>query len=156
PGEPARGHRPPPVRGLLLQGDRQAARRHGDRGEGPCASRLRASADVARLGEGARVNDCDRFLEALASDQLDDAARVHARGCASCRPLLPEESPDDGATPASLEPVRARALEALRTTPLRPWKRDAARIALLQGVVALVVTVMLGDKNWSSPMAHHF
>ena len=101
------------------------------------------------------MNDCDRFLEALASDQLDDDARAHARGCASCGPLLPAESPDDGATPPSLEPVRARALEALRTTPLRPWTRDAARIALLQGVVALVVAVMLGDKNWSSPMAHH-
>jgi hypothetical protein len=101
------------------------------------------------------VNDCDRFLEALASDQLDEASRAHARGCADCRPLLPAESPDDGATPASLEPVRARALEALRTTPLRPWTRDAARIALLQGAVALVVAVMLGDKNWSSPMAHH-
>jgi hypothetical protein len=101
------------------------------------------------------VNDCDRFLGALASDELDDASRTHARGCTRCRPLLPAESPDEGASAASLEPVRARALEALRTTPLRPWTRDAARIALLQGAVAMVVAVMLGDRNWSSPMAHH-
>jgi hypothetical protein len=101
------------------------------------------------------VNDCDRFLEALASDRLDDASRAHARVCADCGPLLPAESPDDGAPAASLEQVRARALEALRTTPLRPWTRDAARIALVQGAVALGVAVMLGGKNWSSPMAHH-
>jgi len=101
------------------------------------------------------VNDCDRFLEALASDLLDDASRAHARGCARCGPLLPVESPDDGAPSASLEAVRSHALEALRTTPLRPWTRDAARIALLQGAVALVVAVMLGDKNWASHMTHH-
>src|SRR5262249_36887946 len=37
----------------------------------------------------------------------------------------------------------------------RPWKREAARFALLQGAVALVVSGMLGARNWSSPMAHH-
>jgi hypothetical protein len=101
------------------------------------------------------MNDCDRFLEALASDRLDDASRSHARGCAACGPLLPEEPPDEAGSAASLESVRARALEALRTTPLRPWTRDAARIALLQGAMALGVALLLGDKNWRSPMAHH-
>ncbi|RPH72311.1 MAG: DUF1109 family protein [Myxococcaceae bacterium] len=102
------------------------------------------------------MTDCDRFLETLASDRLDEAARDHARGCAVCGPLLPEQPPAVAGTPApSLEAVRSRALEALRTTPLRPWTRDAARIALLQTAVALVVTVLLGTRNWSSPMAHH-
>jgi hypothetical protein len=101
------------------------------------------------------VNDCDRFLEALASDRLDDASRTHARGCADCGPLLPAEAPDEGAPAASLEAIRSRALDTLRTTPLRPWTHDAARIALLQGAVAGVVAVMLGDRNWASPMADH-
>jgi hypothetical protein len=101
------------------------------------------------------MNDCERFLEALASDRLDDASRAHARACADCGPLLPVEPSDEGAPAASLEAIRSRALDALRTTPLRPWTRDAARIALLQGAVAGVVAVMLGDRNWASPMAHH-
>ena len=101
------------------------------------------------------MSDCDRFLEALASDQLDEAARAHAASCPICRPLLPDDPPPDAASAASLEQVRTRALEALRTTPLRPWTRDAARFALLQGAVAVVVSGMLGARNWSSPMAHH-
>jgi len=101
------------------------------------------------------MSDCDRFLEALASDQLDDAARAHAASCPICRPLLPGDTPPDAGSTASLEQGRARALEALRTTPLRPWTRDAARFALLQGAVAVVVSGMLGARNWSSPMAHH-
>ena len=101
------------------------------------------------------MSDCDRFLDALASDRLDDAAREHARGCALCGPLLPGESPVGRTPDASLEAVRGRALEALRTTPLRPWTRDAARIALLQAVVAFVVSILLGTRNWSSPLAHH-
>jgi hypothetical protein len=101
------------------------------------------------------MSDCDRFLEALGSDQLDDAARAHAASCPICRPLLPVDAPPDAGSAASIEETRTRALEALRTTPLRPWTRDAARFALLQAVVALVVSGMLGARNWSSPMAHH-
>ena len=101
------------------------------------------------------MSECDRFLEALASDRLDDSAREHARGCPVCGPLLPGERPPDAAPGPTLEAVRRRALEALRTTPLRPWTRDAARIALLQAAVALVVSVLLGARNWSSPIAHH-
>ncbi|HVP61778.1 MAG TPA: NrsF family protein [Myxococcaceae bacterium] len=101
------------------------------------------------------MSDCDRFLDALASDQLDDAARSHARECQVCRPLLPEEQAQAAAPPASLEAVLGRALETLRTTPVRPWTRDAGRIALLQGVVAFVVAAMLGARNRSSPLANH-
>jgi len=101
------------------------------------------------------MSDCDRFLETLASDQLDEAARTHAAGCPVCRPLLPGEAPPHAGSTAALEEVRGRALEALRTTPLRPWTRDAARFALLQAAVALVVSGILGTRNWTSPMAHH-
>lgn len=101
------------------------------------------------------MSDCDRFLEMLASDRLDEGARAHAASCPVCGPLLPRETPPDAGSTASLEAVRSRALEALRATPLRPWSRDAARIALLQAAVALVVSVILGTRNWSSPMAHH-
>ena len=101
------------------------------------------------------MSDCDRFLEALASDQLDEALRTHAATCPICGPLLPGEAPPDAGSIASLEETRTRALEALRTTPLRPWTRDAARFALLQAAVAVVVSGMLGTRNWSSPMAHH-
>ena len=58
----------------------EAARRDRDRGEGSRPPGLRAAARAARLAEGGRMTDCDRFLEALASDRLDDAARAHARG----------------------------------------------------------------------------
>ena len=101
------------------------------------------------------MSACDRFFEALASDRLDESTRAHAAGCAICRPLLPGEAPADPGSSASLEAVRGRALEALRSTPLRPWKREAARFALLQAAVALVVSGMLGARNWTSPMAHH-
>jgi len=101
------------------------------------------------------MSECDRFLEALASDRLDDSSRGHARGCPVCRPLLPSERPPEAVPGPTLEAVRSRALEALRTTPLRPWTRDAARVALLQAAVALAVSVLLGTRNWSSPMAHH-
>ena len=101
------------------------------------------------------MSDCDRFLDALASDRLDDAARNHARGCPVCSPLLAWKPLPAGAPDASLEAMRGRALEALRATPLRPWARDAARIALIQAVVAGVVSAILGTRNWSSPMAHH-
>jgi len=101
------------------------------------------------------MSECDRFFEALVSDRLDDAARAHAASCPVCRPLRPGEAAPDPASAASLAEVHGRALEALRTSPLRPWTRDAARIALLQAAVALGVTVLLGMRNWSSPMAHH-
>ena len=101
------------------------------------------------------MSDCDRFLDALASDRLDEASRAHAGNCAVCGPLLPDEPPDGFTAPPSLEAIRTRALQALRTTRFRPWTRDAGRIALLQGGVALVVAVALGARNWSSPMAHH-
>ena len=101
------------------------------------------------------MSDCDRFLDALASDRLDDGAREHARGCRDCGPLLGPDTPEDPAATPSLEAAHARALEALRTTPLRPWARDAARVALFQAAVALVVAGVLGARNWSSPMAHH-
>ena len=51
--------------------------------------------------------------------------------------------------------MHRRALEELRTTPARPWTRDAGRVALLQGGVALVVAATLGTRNWSSPLANH-
>ena len=101
------------------------------------------------------MSDCDRFLDALASDRLDDAARAHAAGCPICGPLLPVEQPQASPPTPSLEAIRSRALEALRTTPVRPWTRDAARIALLQAAVAFAVAAMLGARNWGSPMAHH-
>jgi len=102
------------------------------------------------------MTECDRFLEALASDRLDDSAREHARSCPVCGPLLPGEPPASDISPsAALEAVRSRALDALRTTPLRPWTQDAARIALLQAAVAVVVTALLGPRNWASPMARH-
>src|SRR5678815_5383372 len=101
------------------------------------------------------MSDCDRFFEALVSDRLDAAARAHAASCPLCGPLQPGEAAPERASTAELEAVHGRALEALRAAPLRPWTRDAARIALLQAAVALGVTVVLGTRNWSSPMAHH-
>lgn len=101
------------------------------------------------------MSDCDRFLDALASDRLDAADRAHARGCAVCGPLLPEDGPQAPPPDPSLDAVHRRALEALQITPVRPWTRDAGRVALLQGAVALVVAAMLGTRNWSSPIAHH-
>ncbi len=101
------------------------------------------------------MSDCDRFLEALTSDQLGAELRSHAQGCDNCRPLLPDEAAPPAVPPPSLEAVRTRALEVLRTTPGRPWGRDAARIALLQAGVAFAVAAMLGVRNWSSPLAHH-
>lgn len=100
------------------------------------------------------MSDCDRFLEALASDQLLPEHAAHARGCDVCGPLLPGEPTSTPVSPV-LEAVRGRALEELRTTPGRPWTRDAARIAFLQAVVAFGVAAMLGARNWTSPMAHH-
>jgi len=100
------------------------------------------------------VSECDRFLEALASDSLGPEHQAHAEGCDACRQLLPGDAPV-AAPSLSLEAVRARALQELRTTPARPWTRDAARIALLQAGVAFGVAAMLGVKNWSSPMAEH-
>ena len=101
------------------------------------------------------MSECDRFFEALASDRLDDSAREHARGCQVCGPLLPGDRPPDSPPGPTLEAVRSRALEALRTTPLRPWTRDAARIAFLQAAVAVGASVLLGALNWSSPLARH-
>ncbi|MGZ3480666.1 MAG: NrsF family protein [Myxococcaceae bacterium] len=101
------------------------------------------------------MSDCDRFLDALASDQLGPEHRAHAQGCAACRPLLLDETAPPAVAGPSLEAVRSRALELLRTTPVRPWMRDAARIALLQAGVAFVVAAMLGLRNWISPLAHH-
>ncbi len=101
------------------------------------------------------MTDCDRFLDALASDELREDHLAHARRCPVCRPLLPGEPA--GATPAApaLAALREEALEALRTTPLRPWRRDAARVALCQAAVAFVVAVVLGARNWTMPGAHH-
>src|SRR5262249_33562450 len=155
PGEPAGGHRPSPVRGILLQGDRRAPRRDGDGREGTRPPGLRTAAHAAGIGEGTRMSECDRFFEALASDRLDDSAREHARGCQVCSPLLPGDRPPDSPPGPTLEAVRSRALEALRTTPLRPWARDAVRIAFLQAAVAVGVSVLLGARNWSSPLARH-
>ena len=101
------------------------------------------------------MTDCDRFLDALASDRLEAADRAHAAGCPLCRPLLPEGTDGVAHPGRSLEAVRARALETLRTTPARPWTRDAGRLALVQGAVAFGVSVVLGAKNWNSPLAHH-
>ena len=101
------------------------------------------------------MSDCDRFLDALASDRLEPAHRAHAEGCAVCGPLLPLEASAASAPPPSLEAMHRRALEELRTTPARPWTRDAGRVALLQGGVALVVAATLGTRNWSSPLANH-
>ena len=67
------------------------------------------------------MSDCDRFLEVLASDRLDEGARARAASCPVCGPLLPRETPPDVGSAAALEAVRTRALEALRATPLRPW-----------------------------------
>lgn len=101
------------------------------------------------------MSDCDRFLEALTSDGIGPELRGHARGCDTCRPLLPDEATPPAVPPPSLEAVRTRAIEVLRTTPVRPWTRDAARIALLQAGVAFAVSAMLGLRNWNSPLAHH-
>src|SRR4029453_6308773 len=146
-GEPAGSHRAPSLRGVLVQGDRRAARCHRDRGEGACPSGLRAPPHAARAAQGARMTDCDRFLEALASDRLDQASRDHARGCAVCGPLLPEPAPVAVTAGASLSSVHGRVLEELRTTPLRPWTRDAAPIALLQGAVAGGVSGLSGART---------
>lgn len=102
------------------------------------------------------MTECDRFLDALASDRLEPAHRAHAQGCPACGPLLPEEwsAAPTPATAPSLDAVHRRTLEALRTTPVRPWTRDAARVALLQGAVALVVAGLLGARNWSLVGAH--
>ena len=101
------------------------------------------------------MNECDRFLDALASDALGPEHRAHGQRCPVCLPLLREDAPRPAAPSPSLDGVRTRALEVLRTTPARPWRRDAARIALLQAAVAFVVAAMLGVRNWSSPLAHH-
>lgn len=101
------------------------------------------------------MSDCDRFLDALVSDRLEPAHRAHAQSCAVCGPLMPREPSAAPAPVPSLEAMHRRALEALRTTPARPWTRDAGRVALLQGGVALVVAAMLGTRNWSSPLANH-
>lgn len=100
------------------------------------------------------MNECDAFLDALASDRLEAAHRTHARTCPVCAPLLPEASGAVSPAALSLDEVHRRALQALRTTPARPWARDAAMLALLQGAIALGVTVTLGTGNWNSPGAH--
>jgi len=101
------------------------------------------------------VTDCDRFLDALASDGPDAEARAHALGCDRCRPLLPDGEAPAGEDSAALEALQGRALDVLRRTPARRWTRDAAVLALLQSAVACAVTVLLGLQNWSSPGSHH-
>jgi hypothetical protein len=92
------------------------------------------------------VNDHDRFLGHLSSDALDDADRAHATGCRECRALLPVET---AAVPSpTLDAIHARALEALRATPLRPWRREAALLAGLNAVVAVAATLLLGSARW--------
>ena len=100
------------------------------------------------------MSDCDRFLEALASDRLESDHRTHAQGCATCRLLLPLDGGEAPATGPALEAVHRRALEAARATPVRPWSRDAARFAFFQGAVALAVAATLGASNWTWPGAH--
>jgi hypothetical protein len=92
------------------------------------------------------VNAHQRFVAHLATDALDEADRSHAAGCPECRPLLP----GDGAStsPASLEAIHARSLEALRAAPVRPWWRDALLLAALNAVVAVSATALLGAARW--------
>jgi len=100
------------------------------------------------------MSDCDRFLEALSSDDLDAGHRAHARTCPVCRLLLPVEGGETPTSGPALEALHLRALETLRTTPARPWTRDAGRLALLQAAVALAVATALGFSNWAWPGAH--
>jgi len=97
------------------------------------------------------MTDCDRFFESLTSDRLEPTDRVHAQSCARCGPLLPvtNESPDEN--PPALELLHRRALDELRGTPLRPWRRQARWLAALQGAVALAAVGLLGATNWRSP-----
>jgi hypothetical protein len=100
------------------------------------------------------MSECDRFLDALSSDRLEQAHRTHARGCPICGPLLPGEAAVDAVPPPpSLEAVRSRALEVLRTTPVRPWTREARLLVLLQAGIALGMVAVLGPTNWRSPFS---
>lgn len=92
------------------------------------------------------MNLHQRFLAHLSADTLDDADRSHAAGCRECKPLLPG---DGAVTPApALETIHARALEAMRTSPVRPWRRDAVLLAGLNAGVALAAMAVLGGARW--------
>src|SRR5262249_22800578 len=134
-GEPARGRRAAPVRRFLLPGDRRAAGGDRDGGQGSRPPRVRAAARPPCCAPGAARNAHQRFLAHLAADTLDDADRSHAAECRGCGALLPRS--EESSPPAALEPIRARALEALRTSPVRPWWQDALLLAGLNAVVAL-------------------
>ena len=54
------------------------------------------------------MSDCDRFLESLVSDRLDEASRAHAASCPVCGPLLPGEPPHDPGSAASLTAVHGQ------------------------------------------------
>lgn len=94
------------------------------------------------------MNAHDRCLAHLSADALDEADRSHATGCPECRPLLPGVG-EVAAAPA-LGPIHARALEAMRTSPVRPWWRDAALLAGLNAVVAVAATLLLGGARWGA------
>jgi hypothetical protein len=94
------------------------------------------------------VNPHDRFLEHLSTDALDEADRSHAAGCPVCRPLLPGDG--EGAPAPALDSLHQRALEALRSSPVRPWRRDAVLLAGLNACVALGATAILGAVRWNA------
>ena len=87
-----------------------------------------------------------RFVEHLSADALDATDRAHAAECPECRPLLPREALST--TPVSLEAIHARSVEALRSTPVRPWRRDALLLAGVNAVVAVGATAALGEARW--------
>ena len=92
------------------------------------------------------MNAHQRFVDHLSADALDEADRSHAAGCPECRPLLPD--PRESTAPPSLEAIHARSLEALRTTSVRPWRRDAWLLAGLNAAVAVGATAVLGGARW--------
>ena len=94
------------------------------------------------------MNGHDRFLAHLSADALDEADRSHATGCPECRPLLPGVGAV-AAAPA-LGPSHALAVEAIRTSPVRPWWRDATLVAGLNAVVAVAATLLLGGARWGA------
>lgn len=93
----------------------------------------------------------ERFLQHLVADAVDETDRAHAAGCPECRPLLPGRAP--AAAPDALGSIHARAVEAMRTSPVRPWQRDALLLAALNAVVAVAATAVLGGARWGMPDA---
>ena len=89
------------------------------------------------------MSECDRFLEALVSDRLDDLAREHARGCPVCGPLLPAERTAEAAPGPTLG--------------TRNWSSPMAHhmaLALVGAVLLVVVTLgsvlaLAPGRRWS-------